>query len=141
MALLSAQAMTLVSASAQEPSIQPGEWMVKTRTMMNGAPTPPTARARCFTAEQASNLGKTFGPQLGTINSTCADPIMETSTRTMKWKLECKGQLDMNLQGSFEFDSPTHYTATVTSQGWMGGNQISDVKTEIEGERVGDCRQ
>ena len=59
----------------------------------------------------------------------------------MKWKLECKGQLDMNLQGNFVFDSPTRYTATVASQGWMGGNQISDVKTEIEGERVGDCQQ
>ena len=109
--------------------------------MMNGAPTPPTSRGRCFTVEQTTNPTKTFGPQLGTINSTCADPIMETSTGTMKWKLECKGQMDMNLQGSFEFDSPTHYTATVTSQAWMGGSQISDVKTEIEGERIGDCTQ
>jgi hypothetical protein len=41
--------------------------------------------------------------------------------------------------GSFNFDSPTHYTATVISKGSMAGRLISDVKTDLEGERVGEC--
>jgi hypothetical protein len=132
---------SLAQARAETPSIQPGEWMVSSKTMMNGAPTPPTSRARCFTPQQASEITKTFGPQVGTINSTCADPVIETTGRSLTWRLECKGQIDMNVAGHFEFDSPTHYTATVTSQAWMAGSQISDAKTEVEGERVGECRQ
>ena len=47
----------------------------------------------------------------------------------------------MNVQGSFDWDRPSHYTATVSSKAWMAGSLVSDVKTEIEGERVGECRQ
>jgi hypothetical protein len=34
-----------------------------------------------------------------------------------------------------------HYTAAITSKGWMPGSLISDVNTELEGERVGDSSQ
>ena len=129
------------AAQAQTPSIQPGEWMVSSKTILNGAPVPPTSRARCFTPQQASEVTKTFGPQVGTVNSTCADPVIETTDKTLKWRLECKGQMDMNVEGSFEFDSPTHYKATVSGKAWMNGSQISDASTDVEGERVGDCRQ
>jgi hypothetical protein len=57
----------------------------------------------------------------------------------MKWHLQCRGQLDLDVFGSFNFDSPTHYTATVISKGSMAGRLISDVKTDLEGERVGEC--
>ena len=45
----------------------------------------------------------------------------------------------MDVAGDFNFDSPTHYTATITSKGVMGGALISDVKSEVVGERIGDC--
>jgi hypothetical protein len=47
----------------------------------------------------------------------------------------------MEVSGNFNFDSPLHYTAIVASKGWMAGALMSDVKTEIEGERVGECGQ
>lgn len=108
---------------------------------MNGAVTAPAARPRCMTPRQTENMMATFGPQMGTVNSTCAEPVTETTGRTLKWRLECRGQMDMNVEGSFDFDSPTHYTATVSSKAWIAGTQISDVKTDIEGERIGDCAQ
>ena len=115
--------------------------MVTTKTMVNGAPVPPQSKPRCFTPQQATEITKTFGPQVGTVNSTCADPVIETTEKTLHWRLECKGQMDMNVQGTFNFDSPTHYTATVGSKAWMAGSQISDASTEIEAERIGDCKQ
>jgi hypothetical protein len=75
------------------------------------------------------------------VNSTCEPAASETDGRTLKWHLQCKGQLDLDVLGSFNFDSPTHYTATVISKGWMAGSLISDVKTELEGERVGECEK
>jgi hypothetical protein len=129
----------LAASRAADTLIEPGEWKVTSTTVLNGAVQPTQAKSRCITAEQAQDVAKTFGPVSATINSTCADPDIQTSGRTLTWRLQCRGQLDADVAGHFEFDSPQHYTATVTSQGRMAGALISDVKTGLEGERLGDC--
>jgi hypothetical protein len=127
------------SAGAAENLIEPGQWKVTSTTLINGVVQPTQAKSRCISPEQAADIAKTFGPVSGTINSTCADPEIETTGKTLKWRLQCRGQLDADVAGQFEFDNPQHYTAMVTSQGRMAGALISDVKTGLEGERVGDC--
>jgi len=94
----------------------------------------------CIAREQAGDVAKTFGSVSGTVNSTCADPQFETTDRTLAWHLQCRGQLDADITGRFSFLSPHHYKASVTSQGRMAGMLISDVKSELEGERVGECQ-
>ena len=86
-------------------------------------------------------MTKTFGPVMSTVNSSCERTEFDATGERLKWRLQCKGQLDMDVAGNFNFDSPAHYTATVVSKGRMAGALISDVKTELEGERVGDCPQ
>jgi hypothetical protein len=112
---------------------------VTSNIVMNGAAAPMSVKARCLTPEQAGDVTKTFGPVMGTINSTCDPMESETSGRRFKWHLQCKGQLDLDISGDFNFDSQSHYTATVASKGWMAGTLISDVKTKLEGERVSAC--
>ena len=136
-----ALAVPLTAARAETPSIQPGQWTITTRTVVNGAAQSPAARPRCFTPEQASDIAKTFGPQFGTVNSDCEDPVIETTAGTLSWRLVCRGQLDMDVRANFDFDSATHYTGTVTSQNKIAGQLVSDVKTEIEGQRTGECAQ
>jgi hypothetical protein len=131
----------IVSAGAEELAIEPGQWKVTSNTVVNGATMPPAVKGRCLTAEQAGDVAKTFGPVSGTVNSTCEPTQYETAGRKMKWHLQCKGQLDLDVLGSFDFDSPSHYTATIISKGVMAGAVISDVKTELEGERVSACQQ
>jgi Tfp pilus assembly protein PilX len=131
----------LTASHAAESLIAPGEWKVTSTTVVNGVAQPTQSKSRCITAEQAQDLAKTFGPVSGTINSTCADPQIESSGRTLTWRLQCRGQLDADVAGKFIFDSPQHYTAMVVSQGRMAGTLISDVKTGLEGERVGDCEK
>ena len=134
-------ALALTTAAAAETSIEPGQWKVTTRTEMNGAAVPPQVKSKCLTSEQAGDVAKTFGPESGTVNSTCERTEFKETGRMLKWRLQCKGQLDMAVAGEFNFDSPTHYTATVASKAWMAGNLISDVKTELEGEHLGSCPQ
>ncbi len=128
------------SAAAETLSIEPGQWKVTSTTQMNGAATPPAVKARCLSAEQAGDVAKTFGPASNTVNSTCAPAEPETTGTALKWHVQCKGQIDIEVWCDFNFDSPTHYTATVSSKGWMAGKLMSDVKTEIVGERVGECQ-
>jgi hypothetical protein len=141
MTLLCALPVLMVSAEASDLAIEPGQWKVTSTTLMNGAVTPSGVKARCLSPEQAADVAKTFGPVSGTVNSTCEPAESEIAGRTLKWHLLCKGQLDIDVLASFNFDSPSHYTATVSSKGRMAGQLISDVKTEIEGERVGECQQ
>jgi hypothetical protein len=139
MALLCLLPALIVSAGADNLTIEPGQWKVTSTTVMNGATAQPAVKGRCLTPEQAGDVAKTFGAVSGTVNSTCEPAASETDGRTLKWHLQCKGQLNLDVLGSFNFDSPTHYTATVASKAWMGGSLMSDVKTELEGERVGAC--
>jgi Protein of unknown function (DUF3617) len=129
------------ATAAEENLIEPGQWKVTTNTRMNGATAPPQVKARCLTPEQTSDIGKTFGPAGTTVNSTCERTEYEAAGRKLKWRLQCKGQFDMDVAGDFNFDSSVHYTATITTKGWMAGSLVSDVKTELEGERVSECPQ
>ena len=131
----------LTLPAAADNLIEPGQWKVTSNTVMNGAASPPQVKARCITPEQAGDVATTFGPVSGTINSTCERTEYEMTGRMLKWQLQCRGQLDMDVVGSFNFDSSLHYTAIITSKGRMAGSLISDVKTELEGERVGECKQ
>lgn len=130
-----------VSAAADDLAVAPGQWKVTSNTVMNGQTMPPAAKARCLTPEQAGDVAKTFGPVSGTINSTCEPAEYQTTGTELKWHLQCRGQLDLDVLGNFNFDTPSHYTATISSKGRMAGQLISDVKTELEGERVGECPQ
>ena len=124
------------STLAAENLIEPGQWKVTSTTVINGAVQPTQAKGRCISAEQAADVSKTFGPVSGTINSTCDAPDIQTTERTLSWRLKCRGQLDADVAGEFNFDSPQHYTAMVTSQGRMAGTPISDVKAGLACERV-----
>jgi len=129
------------AAAGAESLIEAGGWKVTSTTVINGAAQPPQAKSRCITPEQAENIAGTFGPVSGTINSTCEAPAVEAAGKTLKWRLQCRGQLDVDVTGDFTFDSPRHYTATITSRGRMAGALVSDVKSDLEGERVGECQQ
>jgi Protein of unknown function (DUF3617) len=131
----------LTAAARAENLIEAGEWKVTSTTVINGAAQPPQAKSRCITPEQAENVPGTFGPVSGTVNSACEAPAVETAGKALKWRLQCRGQLDIDATGDFTFDSPHHYTATITSKGKMAGALISDVRSDLEGERVGDCQQ
>lgn len=131
--------LPLAALRAAESVIEPGEWKVTSTSSVNGALQPLQSKSRCITPEQAQDVVKTFGPVSATINSNCADPEVRSGGQTLDWRLQCRGQLDADIAGHFQFDSLQHYTAAVTSQGRMAGKLISDVRTRIVGERLGDC--
>ena len=133
--------LATATAASAENLIEAGEWKVTSSAVINGATQPPQSKSRCVTPEQAGNVAATFGPVSGTVNSDCQTPAVETSGKSLKWRLQCRGQLDIDATGDFTFDNPRHYTAIITSKGKMAGALISDVKTDIEAERVGDCTQ
>src|SRR4051794_30013037 len=127
----------LLASPAHADALQHGLWKVTTTPTINGAPSAPQVKMRCVTPEEAADVDKTFSPEVRSANA-CERVEHEMSGTKLKWKLQCSGQPAMEVTGAFEFDTPQHYTALVTTNVAIGGQSMSS-RVTIEGERTGEC--
>jgi hypothetical protein len=134
-------ALALASSVAFAGGIEPGLWKVTTRTETGGVIGPPHESSKCLTSEQTADLATTFSPVAGTVNSVCAPIEHSLNGPRLSWRLVCKGQLDMELTGDFNFDTPHHYSGTVRTKAAMAGMQMVDSQNTLEGEWVAACPQ
>jgi hypothetical protein len=137
LALLYAVAAPLPAAA---DGIEPGLWQITETIVMNGNPMPSQTRTRCLSAEQAGDTAKTFSPEYRTVNSDCERAEFLSTASRLKWRMLCKGQLDMDVSGDFTFDTPKHYTAKIESKGSMGGRTMVETSVAIDGEHLGECQ-
>lgn len=137
--LIGAFALAVSAASAD--GIEPGLWRIMSRTESGGAAGPPHESSKCLTAEQTSDLAITFSPIPSTINSVCAPIERSLKGPQLTWHLVCKGQLNMDLSGEFNFDSAHHYTGTVRTRAEMPGMPMVDSRNTVEGQWVSACPQ
>jgi len=138
MALLAA--FCLKAGDAAADGIAAGEWKLTETIVMNGNRTAPQTRTRCLSPEQAGDTAATFSPEYRTVNSGCERVEFNSSTTALRWRMRCTGQMDMDVSGDFTFDTPKHYSATITSKGAMGGREFVNSSVFIEGEHIGECR-
>lgn len=135
-------AVALAASSLALPALadglQPGQWKVTSTPEVNGQPAPPQEKLRCMSAEETADLGKTFTPEARTINSACERVEYDLTPTTLKWRLQCTGQMQMDVAGAFSFESPQRYTAEIATKMSMPGQSVAS-RVKIEGERVGDC--
>jgi len=134
-------AVVAQASIAYADGIEPGLWKITTKTQTRGETGPPQESSKCLTTENTRDLAITFSPVSRTVNSTCA-PIERTLTGTrLNWRITCKGQINMELTGEFNFDSPRHYSATLRSNAEMAGVPMIDSETTLEGKWVSACPQ
>lgn len=126
-----------VDAANAEPP-EPGRWRVITTTL-SGPPAPPQVAMRCLTAEQVADLGKTFGPQVSTVNSDCERIEFQFDPSGLKWRLQCRGQINIDVAGQFVFESATRYSAMVVTRATMIDVVVQNNMVSINAERVGPC--
>jgi hypothetical protein len=132
--------LALAATVALADGIEPGLWKITSRTATGGVIGPPHETSKCLTAEQVHDLPTTFSPVPSTVNSVCAPIERSFSGEKLTWRLVCKGQLDMELTGEFDFDSPHHYTATMRTMAAMAGMTMVDSQNTIEAEWVSECQ-
>ena len=134
---LTAALLLFVAVPAGAEGLQHGLWKVTSTPTIQGAPGAPQVKIRCVTPEEAADVDKTFSPEVRSQNA-CERTEHEVSGTKLKWKLQCTGQPAMEVTGAFEFDTPQHYTALVTTNVAIGGQSMSS-RVTIEGERTGEC--
>jgi hypothetical protein len=125
--------------NAGADGLRAGQWKTSQSAEINGVVGPVQQNTRCLTPEAVADLDKTFSPVSRTTNSACERVEHEVTPQRLKWRLQCTGQLDMDVAGEFTFDSPEHYTAVITARSSMQGRLMQNVRTSIEGQRVGEC--
>jgi hypothetical protein len=141
-------ASCLMASQAAADGIAPGEWKVTETFVMNGNKTAPQTTTRCLSPEQARDTAATFSPEFHTMTtplptgerSECARAELNSTATALRWRMQCTGQMDMDVSGDFVFDTPKHYTATIVSKGTNARREFVNTSVSIEGEHVGDCR-
>lgn len=131
----------VVASFALAGGIEAGLWKITTTGQIGGVEAPPRQSSKCLTAEQVADLAVTFAPVATTVNSECAPIERQFDGQRLRWHLVCKGQLDMELSGDFNFDTPRHYTGTVESKAAMAGQPMAGSKYTVEGVWVSACPQ
>jgi len=132
--------LLIATGAGYAQELQAGLWKVVTKPEVNGVIGPDQETMRCLTTDDVNNIEVTFSPNSRTTNSTCEMTEHETSAQRLRWRLQCKGQIDMDVAGEFIFAAPEHYTATITTQASMLGKQIQRSRASIEAQRVGACQ-
>jgi hypothetical protein len=135
---LVAVAGLLLAQAAGAQSLEPGRWRVVTATLSNPG-SPPEVAMRCLTPEQVADLGTTFAPQVRTENSQCERTEFTLEPKGLTWRLQCKGQLDMDVSGQFIFSTPTNYSALILTKATMLERIVQQTMVSISAERVGEC--
>lgn len=120
--------------------LEPGLWKVVTRVEMNGMQAPAEAKTRCLKPDDARDLERTFAPEYRVQGSTCEQMQVEWAGQKLSWRVHCTGPLSMEVAGTYDFDTPRHYTGVVTMQGSMAGREMR-TRSALEGERVGECEK
>ncbi len=129
-----------ISASAAlAEGIDPGLWKITAQTKSEGMLSPPHESAKCLTEDETKDLATTFSPVPRMVNSECAPIERKLDGTRLDWRLVCKGQLNVELTGAFNFDSARHYTATVHTHADIGGQTI-DTLDMLEGRWVSACQ-
>jgi uncharacterized protein DUF3617 len=106
-------------ADAGADGLRAGQWQTVQTPEINGVVGPAQQGTRCLTPEAVADLDKTFSPISRTTNSTCERVEHESTPQRLKWRLQCTGQIDMEVTGEFTFDNPEHYAATITARSFM----------------------
>lgn len=119
--------------------IAPGLWQVITQNQAEGMVSAPHELTKCLTEDETKDLATTFSPVPRMVNAECAPIERKLEGGKLDWSLVCKGQINVELTGAFNFDSEHHYTATVRTHAEIGG-QTMDTLNMLEGRWVSACQ-
>ena len=138
--LLAVALATCAVPDAHAEGLEAGLWRTVTTPTVNGMTAPPRETMRCLRDAEVADLKRTFSPVYGTTNSACEQVEDEFTPQRLKWRLQCRGQLDMDVAGEFVFERPDRYSATIIASSSMLGKLMQETHTRIEAERVGECQ-
>ena len=122
-------------ARAAEP--HPGWWEVKIKSAGPSGPHE-VVNNYCIRPEHTKNIATGFSPAENP-GTSCTQVNYKWDGTRLTYQIQCK-MPNSTSEGDviYVFDTPTHYTATMTNKISVRGQSIVTTMT-MEGRRVGEC--
>lgn len=112
--LLGATSVAVIRADPADFQAMPGLWRVVLRVVDHGRAGPPRVEWHCV--NEGDDPWTSFAA-LPMPAPQCRRSDAHRSTTTLDWTLACAGMPTPSGQGRVAFDTPEHYTASVSLQG------------------------
>lgn len=127
--------------TARADGLEAGQWRLTTLATVNGRDMPAQQSLRCLRPEDVADLERTFSPVFMTVNSDCERVEHESTPQRLKWRLICRGQMNMDVAGEFVFETRERYVAIMNTKGQLSaGGPLQSQRSVIEATRVGECK-
>ena len=106
---------------ARADGLEAGLWLSVQTPTLNGIAGPPRESKRCLRDADVSDLNERSVPSTAPPTPHASRWSDEFTPQRLKWRLQCRGQLDMDVAGEFVFERPDRYTATIVAVSSMLG--------------------
>ena len=123
------------AAGADQFGAMPGLWKTTYEGLDAKAPTP-APHWHC--ADEKSDPWLEYAQLQEPKGYSCKRVSYERTLSTLKWKLACAGPSSFTSEGSLVFDSPKHYSGTVSLDGSLQ-DYPWQTRLKVEGNRVAAC--
>jgi hypothetical protein len=125
------------AAGADQFGAMPGLWKTTFEDLDAKAPAAaPQPRWHC--ADEQADPWLEYAQLREPKGYSCKRVSFERTLSTLKWKLACEGPSSYTSEGSLVFDSPKHYSGTVTLGGMLQ-EYPWQTRLKVEGNRVAAC--
>src|SRR2546425_12036132 len=124
-------ALVLGAAQTAADGLRAGQWRTVNSPEIDGVAGPVQQTIRCLTPEAVADLDTTFSPISRTTNSTCERVEHESTPQRLKWRLQCTGQIDMDVAGGFIFGQPQNHTGVNTPRAGLVGRLMQTVPPSV----------
>ncbi|HUA32331.1 MAG TPA: DUF4189 domain-containing protein [Candidatus Binataceae bacterium] len=115
---------------------RPGLWRLSSQEIRNGQSAPASTSSRCIQPNQIPPHNWVFFLDAASSDSACNRTNLSASANTIRWTFDCEGQVQRTTHGSIMFNSPQHYTGTMTT---MTGSQSPADSIHLDGQWTGPC--
>ena len=122
-AALGSLAVTSVAAEEHSGNL----WNTTSQMKMQGMEMPANTSQLCTAKEWTEPPPPPPGQE-------CTQTDVETIDNTVKWKVTCTGEMEMEGEGEITFDTPDSYTGTIDFAA-----ASMTITVELHGEKVGEC--
>jgi hypothetical protein len=115
---------------------RPGMWRVSSEEIRGGQTLPASSQSRCIRPNQIPPHNWVMFLDASSSDNSCNRTQLSASANTIRWTFDCEGQTQKTTRGSIMFDSPQHYTGTITT---LTGSQSTSDSARLDGQWTGPC--
>jgi len=132
---------TMATNAAWAEDIQPGLWELSLETSVPATPgfsVPPATVNQCLTEQDAQDPSGVLGGVANPGASDCTFSEKSYSGNTLHFRMQCAGMLAMDTRGDVTYSATSIAGNLVTSANVLG--EATELRSQISGRRIGDCR-